>query len=134
MRNIQPPAKAPTTPSRMSSRMPSPLRFTILLPMNPAIRPRTIQARNDMLSPDCPVHECSDEGRPYAPAAHEQQSATVSKIRYVFRSWIIFSPLSERQQCTCVALCNHVSRPFLRAAGSTISGHVTSGRQYSESL
>src|SRR5580658_4645460 len=49
--NSQPPAKAPTTPKRMSSRMPSPLLFTILLPMNPAIKPRTIQEKYDIVSP-----------------------------------------------------------------------------------
>ena len=39
----------------------SPLLFTILLPMNPAIRPRTIQARNDIVSPVCPVDKRSEE-------------------------------------------------------------------------
>jgi hypothetical protein len=61
MWNSQPPAKAPTTPNRMSMRKPSPLRFTSLLAMNPATKPRTIQARNDIVSPSFPVNERSEE-------------------------------------------------------------------------
>src|SRR4029077_12151455 len=45
----QPPMTAPTTPSTMSSMNPSPDLLTSLLPMKPAIKPRTIQAKNDMI-------------------------------------------------------------------------------------
>src|ERR1700722_2611285 len=45
-----PPTTAPTTPSTMSSRGPSPDRFTILLAMNPAMRPKTIQAMIPMVT------------------------------------------------------------------------------------
>src|ERR1700687_2589519 len=43
-----PPTMAPTIPKTMSSTNPSPVLFTILLPMNPAMSPKTIQARIDM--------------------------------------------------------------------------------------
>jgi hypothetical protein len=41
--NKYPPMTAPTTPSTMSRMRPSPVLFTILLPINPAIKPRMIQ-------------------------------------------------------------------------------------------
>src|SRR5258708_37487219 len=68
MRNSQPPTKAPTTPNRMSSTMPSPLLFTSLLAMNPEIRPRTIQTKKDIVSPFWPVNGCSEEV--VRPSAH----------------------------------------------------------------
>jgi len=46
--NNHPPTTAPTTPSTTSTTNPSPLRFTSLLPMKPAINPKIIQAINDM--------------------------------------------------------------------------------------
>src|SRR5262245_48402778 len=46
--NSQPPTTAPTMPRTMSRIKPSPVLFTSLLPMNPAISPRTIQAMIDM--------------------------------------------------------------------------------------
>src|SRR5436190_17936029 len=47
--NSHPPTIAPTTPRTISSISPSPRLLTILLPMNPATRPSTIHARNDIL-------------------------------------------------------------------------------------
>src|SRR5579872_2507514 len=48
VRNNQPPTTAPMMPRMMSRNTPSPRLLTILLAMNPAIRPRTIQASTDM--------------------------------------------------------------------------------------
>src|SRR4029077_4918485 len=46
---------APMTPRAMSRKNPSPVLLTILLAMKPEIRPRTIQASNDMTtSLSCP--------------------------------------------------------------------------------
>src|SRR6516162_11403288 len=47
---MNPPTTAPMIPKMMSRTIPSPDLFTILLPTNPAIKPRTIQARIDMCS------------------------------------------------------------------------------------
>src|SRR5580693_3982833 len=49
MLNTQPPTTAPTIPSTISRNTPSPVLFTNLLPMNPAINPNTIQAKIDMI-------------------------------------------------------------------------------------
>src|SRR6185312_6487514 len=51
LRNSQPPTTAPTMPSTMSRRNPSPALLTILLAMNPAMSPRMIQAMKDMRPP-----------------------------------------------------------------------------------
>src|SRR6185312_17061721 len=51
LRNSQPPTTAPTMPSRMSRRNPSPALLTILLAMNPAMSPRMIHATKDMRPP-----------------------------------------------------------------------------------
>src|SRR6185312_4807625 len=51
LRNSQPPTTAPTMPSTMSRRNPSPALLTILLAMNPAMSPRMIQAMKDMGPP-----------------------------------------------------------------------------------
>ena len=47
--NSQPPTIAPTTPSTRSPMNPSPCLLTILLAMNPAIRPRMSQPMMDMI-------------------------------------------------------------------------------------
>src|SRR5580704_5897736 len=44
----QPPTTAPTIPRTMSRSKPSPVLFTILLPIKPANRPKTTQARIDI--------------------------------------------------------------------------------------
>jgi hypothetical protein len=44
----KPPTIAPTMPRTMSRKKPSPVLLTILLPMNPAIRPSMIQPMIDM--------------------------------------------------------------------------------------
>src|SRR5579862_1613597 len=49
--NNQPPTTAPTIPRTMSRTTPSPVLLMILLPMNPAMRPNTIQAIIDMEAP-----------------------------------------------------------------------------------
>src|SRR5437762_12305063 len=49
MLNTQPPTTAPTIPSTISRNTPSPVLFTSLLPMNPAINPNTIQAKIDII-------------------------------------------------------------------------------------
>src|SRR4029077_14766146 len=49
MLNSQPPTTAPTTPSTISRMTPSPVLFTSLLPMKPAIKPNTIHARIDII-------------------------------------------------------------------------------------
>src|SRR5215471_14998641 len=49
--NRNPPTKAPTIPSAMSSQKPWPCLLTILLPMNPAIRPSIIQLMMPMVAP-----------------------------------------------------------------------------------
>src|SRR5213594_311442 len=46
--NNQPPITAPTMPRAMSRKNPSPVLLTSLLPMNPAIRPRTTHEMIDM--------------------------------------------------------------------------------------
>src|SRR5579864_840147 len=49
MLKTQPPTTAPTIPSTISRNTPSPVLFTSLLPMNPAINPNTIQAKIDII-------------------------------------------------------------------------------------
>jgi hypothetical protein len=50
--------------------------------MNPATRPRTIHAKNDIVSPSCPVNDRKEEEvRPYAAIAHEEQSISARKMR-----------------------------------------------------
>src|SRR5690242_8851053 len=49
--NSQPPTTPPTTPRMMSRKKPSPRLFTILLAMNPAIRPRIIHPMIDISLP-----------------------------------------------------------------------------------
>ncbi len=46
--NRKPPTTAPTMPSRISTTRPRLVPLTTLLPMKPAIRPSTIQARKDI--------------------------------------------------------------------------------------
>src|SRR5229473_1495347 len=46
--NIHPPATAPIIPSTISRIRPSPLLLTILLPINPATKPRMTQAKSDI--------------------------------------------------------------------------------------
>src|SRR5271170_3055101 len=48
---MKPPTIAPTTPSAISRNIPSPDLLTILLPINPAINPRMIQAIMPMAFP-----------------------------------------------------------------------------------
>src|SRR5260370_41576776 len=49
--NTHPPAIAPTIPSTISRRKPSPRLLTILLPMKPANRPNRIQLRKGIVQP-----------------------------------------------------------------------------------
>ena len=48
---MKPPTIAPTTPSAMSMIMPDPVLLTILLAIQPAIRPRMIQLMTPMFKP-----------------------------------------------------------------------------------
>ena len=61
--NRNPPTKAPTIPSAMSSQKPWPCLLTILLPMNPAIRPSIIQLMMPMVAP--PVKSRSSSKNPH---------------------------------------------------------------------
>src|SRR4051812_716957 len=67
---IHPPTTAPMIPSTMSSSTPSPRRFTILLPMNPAISPSTIQLTKFMaiskLQKKAGVDECLERHHVHA--------------------------------------------------------------------
>src|SRR5712692_4717656 len=58
--NSHPPITAPTIPRPISKKNPSPVLLTNLLPMNPAIRPSTIQETIDMVC--CPFPRCCELG------------------------------------------------------------------------
>src|SRR5215472_14535761 len=63
--NRNPPTKAPTIPSAMSSQKPWPCLLTILLPMNPAIRPSIIQLMMPMVAPPVKSRSSSKNTHPH---------------------------------------------------------------------
>src|SRR5512135_400076 len=68
-----PPPTAPTMPSTISIRTPSPLLFTSLLATKPAIRPSTTQARIDIRLPTFPQDVLPDFSElPAQPARHDR--------------------------------------------------------------
>src|ERR1700676_4854010 len=69
-----PPTTAPTTPSTMSSRTPSPALLTILLAMKPEISPRIIQPRIDM------TYLSKNDCAPRASGCHDSPCARVESM------------------------------------------------------
>jgi hypothetical protein len=70
-----------------------PLLFASRPPMNPADRPRTTHATNDMVSSPCWIDGFKNEAeeKPLASIADEEQSVTATRIRPALFGWSIFT-------------------------------------------
>src|SRR5262252_546711 len=85
MLNNHPPTTAPTIPRMMSRNIPSPRLLTILLPMKPAIDPKTIHARNDMCSPLFRFLLKVSTSRPLRQVRHDRGERCCPERLYQFR-------------------------------------------------